>query len=59
MYPSNRPYVNVDSALLRQYWLPVFDQYALVACTVVLILRRYSLKIGFENHDHAYKVRDN
>jgi len=33
MYPSNRPYVNVDSALLRQYWLPVFDQYAaVIAC---------------------------
>lgn len=28
LYPSNRNFLNADSVLLRQYWLPIFDEYA-------------------------------
>lgn len=40
-YPSIRPFANKQSANIRKYWVPLFEQYGLNA--------------AFEHHDHAYK----
>lgn len=40
-YPSVRPMNNTYCSLVRNHWVPVFDQYRLTA--------------AFENHDHDYK----
>ena len=41
LYPCYRPFDDEDSVAGRTYWMPLFDQYHLVA--------------AFENHDHAFK----
>lgn len=40
-YPCVRDYHNSESATVRKYWVPLFDQ--------------LGLQMAFENHDHAYK----
>ena len=40
-YPSVRSYDARISALIREHWVPLFEQ--------------YGVDIVFENHDHAYK----
>jgi len=41
MYPTIRSYDSNRSAVIRNNWLPLFDE--------------YHVMIGFENHDHVYK----
>lgn len=41
LYPSFRSFSNSESVMAREKWIPIFDQ--------------YRLRLGLENHDHAYK----
>lgn len=41
MYPSHRSFASSDSAILREEWLPLFDE--------------WKLDVAFEHHDHMLK----
>jgi hypothetical protein len=40
-YPSYRPETNIRSTLVRDTWVPIFDE--------------YGMHVSFEHHEHAYK----
>ncbi len=41
LYPAHRDYEGAGSAMGRQHWLPIFDE--------------FNLTVGFEHHDHVFK----
>lgn len=41
LFPSHRDYTGIQSAMGRQHWMPIFEE--------------FQITCAFENHDHTYK----